>query len=81
LGAQLDQAAGAFINGGAVRWESERKTLWLSKIFDWYADDFGGRVEILNLINRYSRSEDIRDLPPSNELKLRYIPYDWSINH
>ena len=81
LDAQLDQATGAFINGGAVRWEPARGTLWLSKIFDWYQQDFGGPQAVLDLIQKHTRSKDIRDIPPHFELKLRYVPYDWRINY
>lgn len=81
LDAQLNQAAGAFINGGGVRWDPERGTLWLSKILDWYEQDFGGKQAMLDLIQKHSQSEDIHNLPPLNELKLRYFPYDWRINH
>jgi hypothetical protein len=81
LDAQLNQAATAFINGGTVRWEPSRHTLWLSKIFDWYEDDFGGKEGVLELLKRFSLKDEIRDLPPPSELRLRYTPYDWSINH
>lgn len=81
LDAQLDQAAGAFINGGAVRWDPERDTLWLSKIFDWYEQDFGGKQRILDLILKHCRNEYIHKLPALIDLKLRYMPYDWDINH
>lgn len=81
LDAQLNQAATAFINGSTVRWEPSRQTLWISKIFDWYENDFDGKEGVLALLKRYSRGDEIRDLPPPGELRLRYIPYDWSINH
>jgi hypothetical protein len=80
LDTQLDQAASSFINGGAVRWEPSRQTLWLSKIFDWYEEDFGGKDGVLDFLRRYGYKDEIRDLPPSSKFRLRYTPYDWSIN-
>jgi hypothetical protein len=80
LDAQLDQAAGSFINGSAVHWDPDHKTLWLSKIFDWYAQDFGGQEAVVGLIQKHSRNKDIRNLPSFAELKVRYHAYDWGIN-
>ena len=80
LDTQLDQAAGAFINGGAVRWEPTRRRLWLSKIFKWYAADFGGPEAVLAMIRRYSRDEGIQNLPHAGDITLRYSSYDWGIN-
>lgn len=80
LAIQLDQAAGGFINGDSVKWDSQGNTLWLSKIFAWYLDDFGGKQGTLDFIKGHTRDEEIRALPAAADLNLRYLPYDWSIN-
>lgn len=49
------------------------KTIGLSKIFKWYAYDFGSLNDVLTLINRYRD----QSLP---EYKVDFYEYDWSIN-
>ncbi len=39
---QLDLAAQNFINGGEFAVDLEHKRIVMSKIFQWYAPDFGG---------------------------------------
>lgn len=47
----------------------------LSKIFDWYAKDFGGSKDnVLGFINRYRT-----DAIPASA-KVSYYDYDWSLN-
>ncbi len=77
---QLDLATGAFINGGGVHWDAKRQTIWLSKIFNWYEDDFGGREGVLNLIAAHTRNAEILHLFTHKDINVRYAPYDWSVN-
>jgi hypothetical protein len=70
---QLEQATRAFIRGEGARLELERNTLWLSKILQWYRGDFGGLKQVLALVGQHL-GEDVLNL------KIRYIPYDWSVN-
>ena len=74
---QLAAAARAYVNDprGAVLDDGE---LTLSKIYSWYADDFGGESGVLNHLAEYSSS--------NTELKLMmaegvdgYV-YDWALN-
>ncbi len=51
------------------------KQLNISKIFEWYASDFGSnKTTRINFINGYRNSR----IPSS--AKFKYIDYDWSIN-
>lgn len=53
-------------------------TIRLSKIFDWYAEDFGGEAGIRRFLARYRPEEK---LPLQNEgCRLDYLDYDWSLN-
>lgn len=53
-------------------------TIRLSKIFDWYADDFGGEAGIRGFLARYLPEAE---LPLQNEgCSLDYLDYDWSLN-
>lgn len=80
LNHQLDQAAANFINGGAVRLDVENNTLWLSKIFSWYAADFGSRDGVLETIKRYWDDEAGIEFLSEGSFKIRYMAYDWSVN-
>ena len=74
LDSQLDLAAAAFINGIGARFDPGTGTLALSRIFKWYAGDFGGREGALRLVDEYlDTSENIV------EARIRYLPYDWSV--
>lgn len=77
---QLELASGAFINGSGVRSDHETGTLWLSRIFRWYAGDFGGRQGVLDIIRRHLNDSDLIAIINSRKFRIRYMPYDWSIN-
>lgn len=51
----------------------DQRTMYLSKIFEWYADDFGGSGNIATFVNQHH---------PDN-LKgyaIQYLDYDWKLN-
>lgn len=76
LDSRLDALAREFLNRNprAPRLENGGKTVWLSKIFDWYKEDFGGPDGIIPYINRY------RDAKLSSGVGVRFMDYDWSLN-
>lgn len=75
LDEQLDKAAATFINGIGARHDVSEHTLYLSRIFKWYAGDFGGAEDVLQLVDKYlDGSGDI------DGVRVRYMPYDWSVN-
>lgn len=76
---QLDLAASAFITGGGVRADPLTRTIFLSKIFLWYRADFGGRAGVRAFIARYA-DEQIRTLLLTPGIRVRYLPYDWTLN-
>lgn len=80
LDRQLDQAAGAFINGGGVDYIAESNTLRLSKIFQWYLADFGGLPAVFELIQRHVIDQEVRSVLASGEFRVRYMEYDWKVN-
>ena len=77
---QLDEAARAFINDPAkVRLSEDGRTMWLSRIFDWFGEDFGGQEGAVRFCQKYlpeATAEAIRHQPP----KVRWLEYDWSLN-
>ncbi|MBC2743013.1 MAG: DUF547 domain-containing protein [Desulfosarcina sp.] len=78
LNDQLNRAATAFIN--TLRFNRlEGNTLWVSKIFDWFSEDFHGDV-----IGYFIKFADVplRDqlLKNKGRIKVKYLDYDWSLN-
>jgi hypothetical protein len=84
---QLDQAATSFIRGGGFELDAPHARVRLSRLFQWYAPDFGGKWlgigdkrPILRFIAEY--------LPPSEagivqrpwRWDVRFSEYDWSLN-
>lgn len=77
---QFEDQARAFLNDPA-RNRVEDGALRLSKIFDWYAKDFGGPKGVLAFLRRYAGPEfkaALDRLGP--EPKIVYLDYDWSLN-
>lgn len=74
LNQQLDEQTRRAVNDPEFVAEKERK-VWLSKIFQWYAADFGGNKKaVLAYINQY-RDQKI----PANA-KISYWEYNWGLN-
>ena len=73
LDEQLEKLAKAFVNSETgVKLSADGKSAELSKIFDWYKDDFkNGAVAFIN--QRRSR-------PIPKEAKISYQSYNWSLN-
>jgi hypothetical protein len=83
LAEELDLAAKSFINSNAVVLDRDRSSLSLSRIFKWYAPDFGGsRAEGLRFIARHLDNAQDRAYIEDHAagLKVTYQPYDWRLN-
>ncbi|MDD5323653.1 MAG: hypothetical protein PHD43_24240, partial [Methylococcales bacterium] len=62
--------------GKGMRVDREKKTVYLSMIFDWYEDDFkemGGSIGFLN-----SERAGNGSIPP--DYAIKYLPYNWDLN-
>ncbi len=80
IGAQLDLATQNFIHH-EVSVDRVEGILSLSKIFQWYGLDFGGRSGVIEFVLRYLPAGPDRDwLQSSPRLKMVYLPYDWRLN-
>lgn len=80
---ELTMAAGAFLNAGGVVIEPERHRVLLSRLFKWYAGDFGAnQAARLRFIMPYLDRQPDRDFIEKNAetLKVVYQDYDWSLN-
>lgn len=70
LDKMLDQRTRQFINNVAFNRISAGEAV-VSKIFEWYAADFG---DLRSFLNRYAKVQ----LKPG--AAIRYQPYDWDLN-
>lgn len=78
LNQQLDQATTQFINDPKSN-SLKGKTLYLSRIFKWFNEDFKDGVEVF--VRRYAQGElktALETVPDGPSIK--YLKYDWSLN-
>ena len=78
---RLDNATAKFINNSEkVRLDRENRVLYLSKIFEWYAEDFEDTHDsVINFIAEYLPETDAAFLK-KEKVQLQYLEYDWSLN-
>jgi hypothetical protein len=83
LDRQLDEQARDFLSrpdkGLAV--ERARERIRLSKIFDWFDDDFGGDDGVLDFVIRHAPESERAWLRAHRaDLHVRHLDYDWRLN-
>ena len=72
LDAQLDGQARLYVNSpSGVKPEGDGAAL--SKIFDWYKEDFGGDAGVAALLKKFRSGK-------SDFKKISYQEYDWGLN-
>jgi hypothetical protein len=80
---QLQLAAESLVNSSQVEILPQEGAILLSKIFQWYRADFDGtKAALIETILRFLDQGEKKDyLRKSwNGIKIRYKPYDWSLN-
>ncbi len=78
LDRQLNRVTGAFINDPA-RNRLEGSTLYVSKIFDWYKEDFND--DIVGFFLQYAKGDMLKRLKEKGrDIEIEYLDYDWSLN-
>jgi hypothetical protein len=80
---QLDAAANNFLtNTEKNKIDPANKTIYLSKIFKWYGDDFKEKYKSdLNYIALIISSDpEIQKQMMNNKYKVKYLDYDWKLN-
>ena len=89
LDAQLDEQAARFMaDRSRNRWSVAEQRLEVSKIFDWYGNDFrAGHRGIGSLEAFFARHADVLADAPADRERVRtqrapvaYLPYDWALN-
>jgi len=72
LDAQLDEETRGYVNSpNGVKPTGDGAAL--SKIFDWYKEDFGGEAGVLTFLKKYRSGK-------SDFKKISYQDYDWGLN-
>ena len=87
LDVQLDEAARAFIGREENVW-MRGDVLFLSKIFDWYKEDFvqaagaqgNGTASVVDYVVRYLPEEVARRVRQEKP-RVEFYNYDWSLNN
>ncbi|MBD0314873.1 MAG: DUF547 domain-containing protein [Microcoleus sp. T3-bin5] len=75
---QLEADASRFIhNPDKVRYDAQKKTLYLSKIFKWYEEDFVKAAgSVAEYVGRYLGPE----AAVGDGWAIVFLPYDWNLN-
>ena len=87
LDKQLEGLARKFVNQRRnVDVDSAQNTVTLSKIFDWFEEDFEtatglkGPAAVVAFVRPYASKTLAQALSRLTATKTRYFPYDWSLN-
>ena len=80
LNAQLDEQMQVWLaDPSRNKFDSKKGVLHLSKLFDWYEDDFvkwgGGVNKVLNKYGPKAAKETLKKKPD-----IEYLDYDWNLN-
>ena len=70
----LDNLMLEFINAGQRNKISKNK-LELSRIFDWFFNDFTKNGTLINYLNKYA------SIKVSEKASIKYLTYDWILNN
>lgn len=64
-----------------LRIDRKSGTLHLSRVFDWFAEDFEASGGVLAFVSRFAPAPDREWLAAhASRLEIRHLPYDWSLN-
>lgn len=71
LNSNFERQARQFINNASFN-KIEKNKVQISKIFEWYAGDFGN---IIDYLNKYSNTKI------NSSAKVEYLEYNWELNN
>ena len=74
LDKMLDKVSSDFINNPKLN-QIDVNEAKVSKIFDWYANHFGGKKNIYKFLNKFLKNKQL-----TNDTKIEFIPYSWKLN-
>lgn len=84
----LAQAERFMADKSRNRFDANEKTLYLSKIFDWYGEDFEqgfrGISSVTDFARQYAKAlapqARAREVLLNEPVSIRYLSYDWDLN-
>ena len=76
----LEEETRKYINSElGTKIDSAENTLYLSKLFDWFAGDFENKSgSVLDFLKPYLDEKALAFLEKNP--KIKYLPYDWALN-
>jgi hypothetical protein len=79
---QLDDSARRFINDTTRnRFDREKKTAHLSKIFDWFEKDFEQHSgSVTRYVARYVNDPELARELTDGQYRIKYLDYRWGLN-
>ena len=83
LDQELETAATLFIRSPSGAWlNRDEKTIYLSRIFKWYKNDFEKAAgTVIEFVKKYLSEEDRKFIEDNlSEIKIIYQEYDWGLN-
>lgn len=82
LDSQLDDAARNFINDPSRnRFDRTEKVAYLSKIFDWFGDEFAEHSgSVQKYVAQYVDDPQLARALRAGEYRVEFLEYDWSLN-
>ncbi len=81
LDRQLDEAARRFVNDPAKnRFDPGKRVAALSKIFDWFEEDFAAAGSVQQFLARYVEDAELARGLRDGLYRVEYLEYDWSLN-
>ena len=72
LNEQLDLATSSFLHQ-ETHYDTDKNTVFISKLMLWYFADFGGKAGIKKMLNKYG-------IEVHKQAKVRFKDYDWNIS-
>jgi hypothetical protein len=76
-----DQARSFLAQPRNMRIDRQANTVYLSRILDWFGEDFGGSDRAkLDFVSRFVAEEVDRAYLREGRPSLKYLDYDWSLN-
>lgn len=82
LETQLEEQTRQFINDTSRnRFDRDEKVAYVSKIFDWFDDDFEEHAgSIQKYVARYVDDPRLAEELAAEEYEVEFLDYDWSLN-
>lgn len=79
IDAQLqDQAVAMNRDFGGAHWDGTKLTL--SKIYDWFEDDFKRKMELKNFVAQFMAPEAALEVKKRTKVDIVFQDYNWSLN-